>query len=45
MKYNGFYFARFRGTMKKVLSEHYGKVCAKDMMKNAHTIHPQDNTP
>ena len=27
MKYNGFYFALFRGTMKKVLAEHYGGDC------------------
>lgn len=24
MQYNGFYFALFRGTRKRVLSEHYG---------------------
>ncbi|MDO4314348.1 MAG: L-2-amino-thiazoline-4-carboxylic acid hydrolase [Oscillospiraceae bacterium] len=35
MKYNGFYFALFRGTMKRVLSEHYGKEFACGTMKKA----------
>lgn len=39
MKYNGFYFALFRGTMKKVLAEHYGKEFARDTMKNAHSLY------
>lgn len=39
MKYNGFYFALFRGTMKKVLTEHYGKAFARDTMKRAHTLY------
>lgn len=29
MKYNGFYLALFRGTMKKVLAEHYGEEFAR----------------
>lgn len=33
MKYNGFYFALFRGSMKKVLAEHYGQAFARDTMK------------
>lgn len=39
MKYNGFYFALFRGTMKKVLAEHYGKAFAQDTMKQAHSVY------
>lgn len=39
MKYNGFYFALFRGTMKKVLAEHYGKAFARDTMKQAHSVY------
>lgn len=39
MKYNGFYFALFRGTMKKVLAEHYGKSFARDTMKQAHGVY------
>nr|WP_326185578.1 L-2-amino-thiazoline-4-carboxylic acid hydrolase [uncultured Oscillibacter sp.] len=41
MKYNGFYFALFRGTMKKVLSEHYGKAFARDTMKKAHPVYKE----
>ena len=39
MKYNGFYFALFRGTMKKVLAEHYGKEFARNTMKQAHRVY------
>lgn len=39
MKYNGFYFYLFRGTMKKVLAEHYGKAFARDTMKRAHSVY------
>ena len=39
MKYNGFYFALFRGSMKKVLAEHYGKAFAQDTMKQAHSVY------
>ena len=35
MKYNGFYFRLFRGTMKKVLTERYGQYFARDTMKKA----------
>lgn len=35
MKYSGFYFILFRGTMRAVLSEHYGKEFAGDTMKKA----------
>lgn len=39
MKYNGFYFALFHGTMKKVLAEHYGKTFARDTMKQARSVY------
>lgn len=39
MKYNGFYFTLFRGTMKKVLAEHYGEEFARDTMKQAHRVY------
>lgn len=39
MKYNGFYFTLFRGTMKKVLAEHYGEEFARDTMKQAHSVY------
>lgn len=39
MKYNGFYFALFRGTMKKVLAEHYGEAFARDTMKQARSVY------
>lgn len=39
MKYNGFYFALFRGTMKKVLAEYYGKPFARDTMKKAYKLY------
>lgn len=39
MKYNGFYFALFRGTMKKVLAERYGEGFARDTMKQAHSVY------
>ena len=35
MKYNGFYFALFRGTMQKTLAEHYGREFAKQTMRAA----------
>lgn len=41
MKYNGFYFALFRGTMKKVLAEHYGKAFARDIMKQSHGVYKE----
>ena len=39
MKYNGFYFALFRGTMKKVLAEHYGEEFAREVMKKARPLY------
>ena len=39
MKYNGFYYAMFQGTMKKVLAEHYGKSFAADTMRRAKGIY------
>ncbi|MDO4333083.1 MAG: L-2-amino-thiazoline-4-carboxylic acid hydrolase [Eubacteriales bacterium] len=39
MKYNEFYFILFRSTMKKVLSEHYGKEYARDTMKSARGLY------
>lgn len=39
MKYNGFYYALFRGTMKKVLTEHYGESFAADTMHCAKGIY------
>lgn len=39
MKYSGFYFTLFRGTMKAVLSEHYGNKFAGDTMKKARRLY------
>lgn len=39
MKYNGFYFALFRGTMKKVLTEYCGQNFARDTMKKAYNLY------
>lgn len=39
MKYNGFYFTLFRGTMKKVLAEHYGEEFARDTIKQARSVY------
>lgn len=39
MRYNGFYYALFRGTMKKVLVEHYGKSFAADTMHRTKGIY------
>ena len=39
MKYNGFYFALFRGTMRRVLAEHYGEPFARDTMRQAHKLY------
>lgn len=35
MKYNGFYYALFRGKMRKVLAERYGKDFARETMRQA----------
>jgi len=39
MKYNGFYFALFRGTMKKVIAEHFGQDYAKEVMKKSKILY------
>lgn len=39
MKYNGFYFAVFRGTMRKVLAERCGRDFARDTMRKAHSLY------
>lgn len=39
MRYNGFYYALFRGTMKKVLVEHYGKSFAADTIHRTKGIY------
>ena len=41
MKYNGFYYWMFKGTMKKVLAEKYGKDYAADIMKKSKPIYRQ----
>lgn len=35
MKYNGFYFWLFKGPMKQVLAEQYGRQYARDIRKSA----------
>lgn len=39
MKYNGFYYWLFSGTMKKVMSEKYGKDYAKQIMKKSKSVY------
>ena len=39
MKYNGFYFALFRGTMQKTLAEKYGKPFAVQTMRGAKRLY------
>lgn len=39
MKYNGFYFWLFKGTMKKVLTEKYGRRYAAKIMKSSKKIY------
>ncbi len=41
MKYNGFYFWMFKGSMKKVLIEKYDKAYADEIMKKSKTIYRQ----
>ena len=41
MKYNGFYYWMFKGTMKKVLAEKYGKDYAADIMRKSRPIYRQ----
>lgn len=39
MKYNGFYFWLFKGSMKKVLSEKYGSEYAAEVMKKSRVVY------
>ena len=39
MKYNGFYFWMFKGTMKKVLAEKCGKAYAAEIMKKSKKVY------
>ena len=39
MKYNGFYFRLFYGTMKKVLTENYDKTYANEVMKKSKAVY------
>ena len=39
MKYNGFYFWMFIGSMKKVLTEKYGKQYASEIMKKSKGVY------
>ena len=39
MKYNGFYFWMFKGSMKKVLAEKYGKAYAAETMKKSKKVY------
>ena len=39
MKYNGFYFWMFKGSMKKVLAEKYGKQYASEIMKKSKRVY------
>lgn len=41
MEYNGFYFMMFRGTMKKVIAERYGKAFASETMRKALPVYKQ----
>lgn len=39
MKYNGFYFGMFKGSMKKVLTEQYGSAYAAEVMKKSKAVY------
>ena len=39
MKYNGFYFFMFKGSMKKVLAEKYGKQYAAEIIKKSKKVY------
>ena len=41
MKYNGFYFWMFKGSMKKVLTEKYGRAYAARIMKMSKSVYRQ----
>ena len=38
MKYNGFYFWMFKGPMKTVLTEKYGKAYAAEVMQKSKAV-------
>lgn len=39
MKYNGFYYFMFKGSMKKVIAEKYGREYAADIMKKSKQVY------
>ena len=39
MKYNGFYFWMFRGSMKRVLAEKYGKAYAAEILRKSKGVY------
>ena len=39
MKYNGFYFWMFKGPVKKLLAEKYGKAYAAKVMKKSKRVY------
>ena len=41
MKYNGFYFWMFKGSMKKVLAEKYGSAYAAEVMDKSKAVYRQ----
>ena len=41
MKYNGFYFWMFKGSMKKVIAEKYGKAYASEIMKKSRKVYKE----
>ena len=41
MKYNGFFYAMFKGTMKKTIAEKYGNDYAAEVMKKSKTVYRQ----
>ena len=41
MKYNGFYFWMFKGSMKQVPAEKYNKAYAAQIMKQSRQVYPR----
>ena len=41
MKYNGFYFWMFKGSMKQVLAEQYGRAYAAEVMRKSRAVYRQ----
>lgn len=39
MKYNGFYFWMFKGSMKKVIAEKYGDQYAAEIIKKSKAVY------